>query len=90
MTNRRDANEIVIFAVNARDGTLKRAGQQSTFGRTPREFAIDPTGHWLIVGNQESDTAYVFRRDPDTGILQPNPARLDIGAPVDFKFAPAS
>ena len=90
VSNRGDANEIVIFAVDARDGTLTLVGRQSTLGRTPREFAIDPTGHWLIVGNQESDTAYVFRRDPETGKLEPNPARLDIGAPVDFKFAPAS
>lgn len=90
VSNRGDANEIVIFAVDAHDGTLKLVGRQSTLGRTPREFAIDPTGHWLIVGNQESDTAYVFRRDPRTGRLEPNPARLDIGAPVDFKFTPAS
>ena len=87
-TNRGDANEIAIFAVNARDGTLKLVGRQSTLGRTPREFAIDPTGRWLVVGNQESDTAYVFRRDPKSGTLEPNPTRLDIGAPVDFKFAP--
>lgn len=90
VSNRGDANEIVIFAVNAREGTLKLVGRQSTLGRTPREFAIDPTGHWLIVGNQESDAAYIFRRDMQTGTLEPNPTRLDIGAPVDFKFTPAS
>lgn len=89
-SNRGDANEIVIFAVNSGDGRLTLVGRQSTLGRTPREFAIDPSGHWLVVGNQESDTAYVFRRDSETGKLEPNPARLDIGAPVDFKFTPAS
>jgi len=90
VSNRGDANEIVIFAVNAGDGSLTLVGRQPTLGRTPREFAIDPSGHWLIVGNQESDTVYVFRRDPQTGKLEPNPARLDVGAPVDFKFTPAS
>lgn len=89
-TNRGDANEIVIFLVDPHDGKLKLVGRQSTLGRTPREFAIDPSGRWLIVGNQDSDTAYVFSRHPDTGLLGPNPVRLDIGAPVDFKFVPVS
>ena len=88
-TNRGDANEIVIFSVDPYDGLLKFVGRQSTLGRTPREFAIDPTGRWLIVGNQDSDSAFVFRRDPDTGLLA-SPTRLSIGSPVDFQFTPAS
>jgi 6-phosphogluconolactonase (cycloisomerase 2 family) len=89
-TNRGDANEIVVFAVDPYDGLLKLAGRYSSLGRTPREFAIDPSGQWLIVGNQDSDTAYIFRRNVETGSLEANPTRLDIGAPVDFKFVPAS
>lgn len=89
-TNRGDANEIVIFSVDPHDGLIRVVGRQSTLGRTPREFAIDPTGRWLVVGNQDSDTAYVFARDAATGLLGPNPLRLDIGSPVDFKFVPAS
>jgi 6-phosphogluconolactonase len=88
-TNRGDANEIVIFSVDPYDGMLKLVGRQSTLGRTPREFAIDPTGRWLIVGNQDSDSAYVFRRDPGTGLLA-DPQRLSIGSPVDFQFTPSS
>ncbi len=90
VTNRGDANEIVIYAVDPYDGLLKLVGRQSSLGRTPREFSIDPTGRWLIVGNQDSDTAYLFRRDPSSGLLSPDPTRIDLGAPVDFKFVPAS
>lgn len=86
VSNRGDANDISIFAVDADSGRLTRVGRQSSLGKSPREFAIDPTGHWLIVGNQNSDTAYVFRRDPQTGLLGSDPKRLDIGSPVDFKF----
>ncbi len=86
VSNRGDANDISIFAVDASTGKLRRVGRQASLGGSPREFAIDPTGHWLIVGNQNSDTAYVFRRDPQTGLLGPDPKRLDIGSPVDFKF----
>ncbi|CAG4888655.1 lactonase family protein [Paraburkholderia saeva] len=86
VSNRGDANEIVIFAVDAASGHLKLVGHQSTLGASPREFVIDPTGKWLIVGNQNSDTVYVFRRDADTGLLGANPKRFDIPAPVDFKL----
>lgn len=87
-TNRGDANEIVIYAVNPDDGRLALVGRQSSLGMTPREFRIDPTGRWLIVGNQQSDTAYLFRRDPQTGLLAPDPKRIDIGSPVYFEFVP--
>lgn len=90
VSNRGDANDISIFSVEGGSGRLKRVGRQSSLGKSPREFAIDPTGHWLIVGNQNSDTAYVFSRDPQTGLLGPNPKRLDIGSPVDFKFVSPS
>ncbi|HEV3105908.1 MAG TPA: lactonase family protein [Trinickia sp.] len=89
-TNRGDANEIVVFEVDRYDGLLTLAGRHSSLGRTPREFAIDPSGQWLIVGNQDSDTAYIFRRNVQTGLLDPNPTRLDVGSPVDFKLVPVS
>ena len=89
-TNRGDANEIVRYAINPSDGHLKLLGRTSTLGKTPREFAIDPTGHWLIVGNQDSDSVYFFRRNVDTGELASDPRRLEIGSPVDFKFVSPS
>ncbi|KGS01309.1 MULTISPECIES: lactonase family protein [Burkholderia] len=88
-TNRGDANDIVIYAVNAADGKLALVGRQSSLGKTPREFAIDPSGKWLVVGNQDSDSVFVFRRDIASGRLEPNPARIELGKPVDFKFVPA-
>jgi len=89
-TNRGDANEIVIFSVDPTNGHLKKVGRQSSLGKSPREFAIDPTGKWLIVGNQNSDTVYVFRRDQQSGLLEANPKRIEIGSPVDFKLVSPS
>ncbi|WP_322043092.1 lactonase family protein [Paraburkholderia sp. J67] len=86
VSNRGDANDISIFAVDQTSGKLKRVGRQASLGKSPREFAIDPSGQWLIVGNQGSDTAYVFRRDQETGLLEANPKQVEIGSPVDFKF----
>jgi 6-phosphogluconolactonase len=89
-TNRGDVNEILTYAVNPSDGHLKLLGRTSTLGKTPREFAIDPTGRWLIVGNQDSDSVYFFRRNPETGELASDPKRAEIGSPVDFKFVSPS
>jgi 6-phosphogluconolactonase len=89
-SNRGDANEIVIYAVDASNGHIHEVGRQSSLGKSPREFSIDPTGQWLIVGNQNSDTAYVFRRDRQTGLLDANPKRIDLGSPVDFQWVSPS
>jgi 6-phosphogluconolactonase (cycloisomerase 2 family) len=89
-TNRGDANEILAYAVDPSNGHLKLLGRRSTLGKTPREFAIDPTGRWLVVGNQDSDSVFFFRRNPQTGELASDPKRLEIGSPVDFKFVSPS
>ena len=39
----------------------------STEGKTPRGFGIDPTGSYLIAGNQDSNSLVVFRIDAKTG-----------------------
>jgi 6-phosphogluconolactonase len=90
-SNRGDANEIVTFAVDPANGHLKKIGHQSSLGKSPREFAIDPTGNWLIVGNQNSDTVYVFKRDQQSGLLDPTPKQhFELGSPVDFKLVSPS
>lgn len=89
-SNRGDANEIVVYAVDPANGHIREVGRQSSLGKAPREFSIDPTGQWLIVGNQNSDTAYVFRRDQQSGLLEANPKRIDLGSPVDFKWVSPS
>ena len=80
----------MIFSVDPPNGHLKKIGHQSSLGKSPREFAIDPTGNWLIVGNQNSDTVYVFKRDQQTGLLEAKPKRIEIGSPVDFKLVSPS
>jgi 6-phosphogluconolactonase len=82
---RGDINEIVIYAIDKKGG-LKYAGRQSTLGRTPRNFAIDPTGNFLLVGNQRSDEIVIFKRDHKTGLLKDTGKKIPIGAPVCLKF----
>jgi 6-phosphogluconolactonase len=74
-SNRGDANEIVIYSIN-RNGKLSYAGRQQTLGTTPSNFVIDPTGNFLLVANQESNTINILKRDQKTGLLTPTGERF--------------
>ena len=63
-------DSISLFSV-APDGTLAAAGQQSTLGRTPRNFTLDARGSVLFVANQDSDSVVLFAIDEDSGTLHP-------------------
>lgn len=82
---RGDIDEIVVCSID-KSGRLTVVGRQSTMGKTPRNFAIDPTGKFLLVGNQNSDNIIVFKRDEQTGLLTPTGTELSIGAPVCLVF----
>lgn len=68
-SNRGDQNNISIFSIKE-DGTLIAIGYQSSLGKHPRIFAIDPSGHFLIVTNLVSGNVFVFKRNTRTGFLK--------------------
>ena len=86
-TNRGDANSLAIYSIDTASGKLTVKGFESTQGKTPRNFMIDPTGHWLLVANQRSDNVVVFRIDPATGVLKATGKQLSIPSPVCLKMA---
>lgn len=86
-SNRGDANEIVIYAIAEKDGQLTLAGRQSTLGKSPRNFAIDLSGNFLLAANQNSDEIVVFRRNQITGLLQDTGKRAQVGKPICLKFS---
>ena len=85
-SNRGDENTITIFSVNPVTGKLKLAGYQSTMGKTPRNFMIDPTGNFLLVANQNTDNIVVFKRNKATGLLTPTGEEIKVSKPVCLKM----
>lgn len=85
-SNRGDANDIAIFAVDPSSGQLSLAGRQSTLGKGPRNFTLDPAGRFLLVANQNSDNVVIFKRDAQTGLLTDTGERIDVGQPVCLKI----
>ena len=79
------SNELVIYDIDKK-GKLKMVGRQSTLGKTPRNFALDPTGNFLLVGNSGDDEIVIFKRDQKTGLLTPTGGKIQVGAPVCLKF----
>lgn len=84
----RTKSSISVYAVHP-GGAVAKVQEISSGGDTPRSFAIDPAGKWLIVGNQLSHTLTMFRINRFSGRLTPvgQPVPVDV-KPVAFAFYP--
>jgi len=89
VSNRLETNEIICYAVNQETGGLTFVSRQSTYGKNPRDFAIDPSGNYMVVANQGSDSMFVFKIDQNTGKLTQTGIKIEIGNPVCLKFTSA-
>ncbi len=91
-SNRGD-NSIVIFEIDGESGKLNLVGHEpayrtdrSTLGDWPRNFAIDPSGNFLLVANQKSNDFKIFQIDNDSGRLTYTGISKEIPAPACIKF----
>ncbi len=85
-SNRGDANTIAIYAIDTATGKLQIKGFQPVLGKHPRNFIIDPAGHFLLVANRDTDNIVVFRIDDETGLLKATGIQIDIPNPVCLKL----
>lgn len=85
-SNRGESNTIGILKINPGNGILDWVGDQSTLGRTPRNFNFDPSGNFLLVANQNSDEIVIFKRDKETGLLADTGKRISVSKPVCLKW----
>jgi len=82
----RGHDSIAVFAIDPKTGKPSLVENQSTEGKTPRNFGIDPTGTYLLAANQDSDSIVMFRIDPSTGRLKPTGQKVSVPSPVCVKF----
>ncbi|HEY4291103.1 MAG TPA: lactonase family protein [Puia sp.] len=87
-SNRGDANNLAIYTIDPATGKLTLKGFQSTLGKTPRNFMIDPTGHWLLAANQNGRNVVVLKIDQQTGLLTDSGKKIGLPAPVCLKMTP--
>ncbi|MDQ6529344.1 lactonase family protein [Flavobacterium sp. LHD-85] len=85
VTDRVDANAISVYKI-LKTGALELVEQQSTLGKGPRDFAIDPTGNYLLVGHQYTNDIVIFKRDNATGKIVDTGRRIQMCSPVGLVF----
>jgi len=85
----RGHDSIAVFAVDPSSGKLTLVERVASQGKTPRYFALDPTGHWLLAENQESNNLVVFPVAAQTGRLGAPMQTVAVGSPVCAVFVPA-
>ena len=61
----RGHNSLIGYAVDPETGLLTYIGMTDGHGGVPRNFAIDPTGTFVIIANQDDDNLVVFRIQED-------------------------
>ena len=83
----RGHDSIAVFAVD-RQGKLSLVEHVPTQGQFPRNFALDPSGAFLLVANQRSHNVVMFRVDSRSGRLTPAGRQIQVGAPVCVRFLP--
>jgi 6-phosphogluconolactonase len=92
----RGHDSIVTFTVDQQIGQLTKGpdlpwdgGENNpTGGKTPRSFAIDPTGRWLLAANQDSDSLVLFKIDARTGAISPADKTFKVPSPTCVLFVP--
>ncbi|MGA7189951.1 MAG: lactonase family protein [Candidatus Acidiferrales bacterium] len=87
-SNRGDDKSIAVFAVDPKKGTLTAIEYVPTGGKTPRNFAIDPSGQWLLAANQDSNNIVTFRINAKSGRLTPAGKSIEVNSPTIVDFVP--
>jgi 6-phosphogluconolactonase len=82
----RGENTIVTFRIGS-DGKLTLAGHTSCGGDWPRNFVIDPSGKYILVGNQKSENISMFIIDKKTGLPVGPVKDYNITSPACLKFS---
>ncbi len=86
----RGSDTIAVFNIDPVKFTLTAVDYAPVLGKTPRHFALDPTGEYLLAANQDSNDITMFKVQASTGQLQPaSRVVTDVTMPVCVLFVPA-
>jgi len=86
-SNRSDGT-VEVYAVNSATGKLTEIQRIPAEGTNPWSFAIDPTGHWLLVTDEGSNSVVVLKIDPHSGKLSATGETMTMRHPVSATIVP--
>ena len=79
------SDTIAVFSIG-RDGSLTQESHASTLGDYPRIITIDPSGRFMVSGNQRADNVTTFRVNPGNGNLTFTGDYTAVGSPSGMVF----
>ena len=82
----RDNNFLYSFKCDPKSGALTPMVRSNCGGKTPRNFTLDPTEHWMLVANQDSNVVSVFARNMETGMLSDEGKSVAAATPMCILF----
>ena len=82
----RGHNSIAVFRIDEKNGELVYIESTDVHGEIPRNFAIDPTGKYILIANELSHNITCFIRDDATGKLRYTGFNLSVPTPQCIKF----
>ncbi len=85
----RGHDTVAVFDIDRKTGTLTRAENVPSGGRTPRNVRIDPTGRWFFAANENGGNVTEFRIDKASGHLTPTGVSVPINTPGGMYFLKA-
>jgi len=78
----RGHNSVSVFGVDETNYQLEMIQNISSEGNFPREFCLDQSEKYVIVGNQKSDSLAIFQRNPKHGNLTLLSVNHNVAEPV--------
>lgn len=83
----RGEDSIGVFKINSINGELTLIQTQSSLGKTPRFFTLDPSNQYILVANEDSDEIITLKVTPQNGTLTPTQEITSCGSPVCIIFS---
>jgi len=84
----RGPGTIAVYKRDAAQGNLQLVQTAKVKGTTPRGVEFDPSGSFLLVGDQKDNLFSPMRIDPESGELSDTEKSYEVPSPVSFVFVP--
>ncbi|MCH7989703.1 MAG: beta-propeller fold lactonase family protein [Planctomycetes bacterium] len=84
----RGHDSITLYTIDNTSGRLTYVENQKLLGQTPRNFAMDPAGRYLLAECQKDGFIETFRIDPNSGRLSSLGKSVSVPSPVCVKMIP--
>jgi 6-phosphogluconolactonase len=83
---RGDQEALVVYSIDKASGALTEIQRISPPGKNPWSFGIDPSGRWMVLAEQGSDSIAVLAVDSKTGKLTATGESMSVPNPATVAF----